>query len=247
MNNRSYNQLCGLAYALDMVGDRWTLLVLRELIAGPRRFTDLLAGLPGISTNLLTERLKRLEQRGLLRRRALAPPAGATVYELTPRGLGLEQTLLELGKWGSQFAPSNPEGAIILHLGSYALTPKTFFRPELAAGINETYSLHVSGETQQVRIANGAITVQQGESPQADMTLYTETPIYLGLLQGQLDLDAAMAAGQVRVEGNVDALRRFLTICRIEPPATAQTRNAACSATDPVDVDQPRLPAPTLP
>src|SRR5687767_6432977 len=103
MKHRSYNQYCGLAYALDQIGERWTLLIVRELIAGPRRFKDLMDGLPGISTNLLSERLKSMEQQGLLRRRVLRPPAGSTVYELTSLGQALEKALLELGRWGSQF------------------------------------------------------------------------------------------------------------------------------------------------
>src|SRR5215207_1930509 len=111
MNNRSYHQYCGLAYALDIVGERWTLLVIRELSAGPRRFKDLLDGLPGISTNLLAERLKHLEQQGVIRHRTLAPPAGSSVYELTAIGRALEPTLLALGKWGSQFVPPSAEGA----------------------------------------------------------------------------------------------------------------------------------------
>ena len=130
MSNRSYNQYCGLAYALDIIGERWTLLIVRELIPGPRRFTDLLDGLPGISTNLLSERLKSLEQQGLLCRRILPPPAGSTVYELTSLGRALENSLIELGKWGSQFVPSSSEDASLLNVGSYALTLKTFFRPE---------------------------------------------------------------------------------------------------------------------
>src|SRR5438552_3024071 len=128
MKNRSYNQYCGLAYALDIVGERWTLLIVRELIAGPRRFKDLIAGLPEISTNLLTERLKSLEQQGIIRRRVLPAPAGSTVYELTALGQALETAVLELGKWGSQFVPPTMEGINVLHLSSYALTLKTFFR-----------------------------------------------------------------------------------------------------------------------
>src|SRR3712207_1892188 len=138
MKSRSYNQYCGLAYALDVVGERWTLLIVRELIAGPRRFKDLMDGLPGISTNLLAERLKNLEQQTVIRRRVLPPPAGSTVYELTALGQSLEKTLLELGKWGSQFVPESREGATVLRAGSYALTLKTFFRPERAQGIDET-------------------------------------------------------------------------------------------------------------
>ena len=215
MPSRSYNQLCRLAYALDIVGERWTILIIRELIAGPRRFTDLIDGLPGISTNLLTERLKDLDQHGVIRRRILPPPAGSAVYELTAVGQALEKSLLELGKWGRQFVPPSMEGVNVLHLGSYALTPKTFFRPELAQGIDETYALHIGDEVQQVRIANGAISVQQGEPQQADMALYAAVPVYLGLLLGEIDPNAALAEGLIRVEGDPGALRRYLNICRV--------------------------------
>jgi DNA-binding HxlR family transcriptional regulator len=215
MSSRSYNQLCGLAYALDIVGERWTMLIIRELMPGPRRFTDLIDGLPGISTNLLTGRLKDLEQHGVIRRRVLPPPAGSTVYELTAVGQALEKSLLELGKWGRQFVPASMEGHHVLHVGSYALTPQTFFRPELAQGVNETYVLYIGDEAQQVCIADGEISVQQGEPPCADVALYAAVPIYLGLLLGEINLDEAMTEGLIRVEGNPEALRRFLTICRV--------------------------------
>jgi DNA-binding HxlR family transcriptional regulator len=215
MTSRSYNQYCGLAYALDIVGERWTLLIVRELIAGPRRFKDLLDGLPEISTNLLSERLKRLEQQGMLRRRALPPPAGSTVYELTPLGQALEPMLCELGKWGSQFVPPSMEGATVLRLGSYALTLKTFFRPEEAQGIDETYALHVDDEVLEVRIKAGKIDVQQGASGKADAVFHTDVPSYLGLLSGQIQPDEAVTRGLIRVEGDPGALGRFLRICGI--------------------------------
>src|SRR5215218_9807312 len=128
MTTKTYHQYCGLAYALDIIGERWTLLIVRELVAGPRRFKDLMDGLPEISTNLLTERLKSLEQHGLVKRYVLPPPAASTVYALTALGLGLEKSMLELGKWGSQFMPPMNCETEFLHLGSYALTPMTFFR-----------------------------------------------------------------------------------------------------------------------
>ena len=225
MKSRSYNQYCGLAYALDIVGERWTLLIVRELIAGPRRFTDLLEGLPGISTNLLSERLKELEQQGMLRRRTLPPPAASNVYELTPIGQALEQTLLHLGRWGSQFVPASPEGAAVLHASSYALTLKTFFRREQAQGVNEAYDLHIGDEVLQVRIHDAQIHVQQGEAPKADAVLYADMPSYLGLLAGEIDLDAANEQRLVRIEGDVEALRRFLNICGL--PSLAERASAA--------------------
>lgn len=213
MTTRSYNQLCGLAYALDVVGERWTILVIRELAAGPRRFTDLMEGLPGISTNLLTERLKELEQHGVIQRRVLPPPAASMVYQLTKLGKTLEPALLELGKWGSQFVPKSIENCQMLHLGSYALTPKTFFRPALAQEIDVTYALYVGEEVQTVHIAHGGIDVQQGEPACAAMSLHTEVPVYLGLLTRQIDPQEALAGGWVRVEGDQAEYYRFLQLC----------------------------------
>jgi len=210
---KSYNQYCGLAYALDIIGERWTLLIIRELIAGPRRFTDLMAGLPSISTNLLSERLKHLEQQGILSRRALPPPAGSTVYELTPLGQALEKTLLELGKWGSQFVPQSAEGATLLNVGSYALTLKTFFRPEQAQGVNETYELRIDHEVLQVQINEGEIQVRQGETRKTDVIFHTDMSSYLGLLQRQIQPDEAVSRGLIRIEGDPGALSRFLNLC----------------------------------
>jgi len=218
MNGRSYNQFCGLAYALDWVGERWTLLIIRELMTGPRRFKDLLDGLPGISTNLLTERLTELKKNGLIRHRILPPPAGSAVYELTALGEGLKRTLLELSKWGAQFAPASPEGVTPLHLGSYALTPQTFFHPELAQGVNEVYEFHAGNETIQVKIAAGEIQVQQGQPWPAVVTVYTDVLSYLGLIRGQLQPADAIAQGLVRTEGDPAALQRFVQMCAARAP-----------------------------
>ncbi len=220
MTARSYNQYCGLAYALDKVGERWTMLIIRELVAGPRRYKDLLEGLPGISTNLLASRLKSLEEEGLLRRRVLPPPAGSTVYELTPLGLGLEQMLIELGKWGSQFVPPAPEEAALLNVGSYALTLKTFFRPELTQDVEEVYELHIDNEVMQVQISQGEIEVQQGAALAADAVFYTDIATYLGLLTGQIAAETAVTNQSIRIEGQPQALQRFLNLCGL-PAATA--------------------------
>src|SRR5215470_2243575 len=130
MKTRHYEQFCALAYALDIVGERWTLLIIRELLPGPRRFKDLLDGLPDISTNLLSERLKSLEQQGILCRRILPPPAGSTVYELTTFGKALETPVLELGKWGSRLLPPSLDGLALPSLGATTLAIKAFFHPE---------------------------------------------------------------------------------------------------------------------
>lgn len=217
MTTRSYNQYCGLAYALDMVGERWTLLIVRELVAGPRRFKDLMVGLCDVSTNLLTERLKSLEQNKIIQRRVLPPPAASTVYELTPLGQALEPALLELGKWGSQFMPPMTSETPLLHLGSYALTPMTFFRGDEAGDVDEIYEIHVDGETLQFHIVGGTIHVQQGVMPgigrEVSVALYAPMQIYIGLLAGAIDPAEAVDAGLIRVEGDLSALRRFLYLC----------------------------------
>lgn len=200
MNSRSYNQFCALAYALDVVGDRWTLLVIRELLAGPRRFKDLVDGLPGISTNLLSERLKSLEQQGILGRRVLPPPAGSAVYELTSLGQGLETAVLELGKWGSRFLPASLEGVALPSLGAMVLAIKAFFHPEQAQGANQTYELHLGNEVLQVRIEEGELRVQQGQSLRADVTFYTEMQVFVGLIAGQIEPEEAISRGLIRIE-----------------------------------------------
>jgi DNA-binding HxlR family transcriptional regulator len=213
MTSRTYNQYCGLAYALDKVGERWTILIIRELVAGPRRYKDLIAGLPGISTNLLATRLKSLEEDGLLQRRVLPPPAGSTVYKLTPLGLGLEEALIELGKWGSQFVPLSAEDAALLNVGSYALTLKTFFRPELAQDVEETYELHIDNEVMQVRISGGEIEVEQGTAVNPTTIFHTDIATYLQLLQRQMQPVEAISAGRIQIEGDPNVLERFLELC----------------------------------
>jgi DNA-binding HxlR family transcriptional regulator len=234
MNSRSYNQFCALAYALDAVGERWTLLIIRELLTGPRRFTDLIDGLPGISSNLLSERLKGLMQQGILSRRLLPPPAGSTVYELTPMGLALESAVLELGKWGSQFLPNSLEGIALPSLGAMALAIKAFFHPDQAQGVNETYELHLGNEVLQVHIKEGELQVQQGAAQKADVVFHTDMQVFVGLFAGQIKPEEAISGGLIRIEGDrigddrieddrieddLSALSRFLNISGV--PASA--------------------------
>jgi DNA-binding HxlR family transcriptional regulator len=219
MTSRSYNQFCALAYALDMVGERWTLLIIRELLAGPRRFKDLMDGLPDISTNLLSERLKSLEENGIIVHRVLPPPAGSGVYTLTPLGQGLETAVLELGKWGSQFLPPLLEGVALPSLGAVTLAIKAFFHPEQAQCINETYELHLSQEILQVQVKDGQLLVRQGQALQADVIFHTDMAIFMGLFSGQIPADDAITRGLIRIEGDPDALTRFLNLSSVSRPA----------------------------
>lgn len=215
MNNRSYNQFCALAYALDMIGERWTLLIIREMLTGPRRFTDLTDGLPGISSNLLSQRLKSLEQQGIIHKRELPPPAGSTVYELTDVGRSLDQAALELGRWGSQFLPKSLEGIALPSLGATALAIKAFFHPEQAQAANEVYELHLGSEILQVQVQDGQLRVQQGQQLPADAVFHTEMAIFMGLFAGQIPPDEAIDNGLIQIEGNPAALKRLLKLTSV--------------------------------
>lgn len=215
MTIRSYNQFCALASALDYVGERWTLLIIRELLIGPRRFKDLMEGMPGISTNLLSERLKTLEKQGILHQRVLPPPAGSTVYELTPLGQSLEKSIIELGKWGAQLLPTSLEGIALPSLGAIAVALKAFFHPEEAQNANESYGLHLGEETLQVQVKEGEIKVYQGESLKSDADFYTNMEVFLGLFTGRLKPDEAIASDLIRIEGDAGALSRFLSYCHV--------------------------------
>src|SRR3712207_4099612 len=127
---RKYDDGCAAAHALDVVGERWALLVVRELMLGPKRFTDLRAGLPHVSPDVLAQRLRELEASGIVRRATLAPPAGSRIYELTPRGRELEPVILALGRWGS-LAPF-PAGDAAFGVDAFVLALRTLFDP--AAG-----------------------------------------------------------------------------------------------------------------
>lgn len=218
MKSRSYEQFCALAATLDVVGERWNLLIIRELLPGPRRYKDLIEGLPGISTNLLSERLKGLEQQGILCRRVLPPPAGSTVYELTAAGQALETAVLELGKWGSRRLPASLEGIALPSVGAISLALKAFFRPEQAHGADETYQLRFGAEALQVQIKEGKLQVRQGEALQPVAIIHTDMPSFLGLFTGQIQPDEAMAGGLIRIEGDSGALSRFFSFCRVPRP-----------------------------
>ena len=154
MANRTYNDRCGIARALDAVGDRWALLVVRELLLGPKRFTDLRAGLPRVSPDVLAQRLRELEEHGVVRRDHLPPPAASHVYELTERGRELEPVILALGRWGSSEpandGPLGPDAAVIALM--------TMFGGELEG----TYELRLDGHAFTLRAADGRLDAARG-------------------------------------------------------------------------------------
>lgn len=163
--SRSYRQYCAVARGLDLVGERWTLLIVRDLLTGPKRYKDLLAGLPGIGTNLLATRLRDLEEQGFVGRRVLPPPAGSTVYELTEVGQALEPVVTALGRWGHRFLGARREGEF-LSTNAYLLAMRAAFRAEGAADLRETYELRVGNQVFAARVADGRCTTSE-EQPAA--------------------------------------------------------------------------------
>jgi DNA-binding HxlR family transcriptional regulator len=184
---RSYGDACGIARALDVLGDRWALLVIRDLIFGPKRFTDLRAGLPRVSPDVLTQRLRELEDAGLLRHARLRPPAASQVYELTERGRALEPMLLELGRWGAG-APF-PGGDITFGPDAAMLALKTMFDPAAATGRNESYELRFGDVEFHVRVADGSLAIARGQAAEPDATIATDPAALAAMLWHGRDSD----------------------------------------------------------
>jgi len=192
MTSRSYDQFCGIACALDLVGERWALLIVRDLILGPKRFTDLRRGLPGIGTNVLAARLRELERSGVVARRTLPPPAASTVYELTAYGRELEGPLLAVGRWGAaSMGARQPEQTLRSEWFGVAL--KAFFRPEAAADLQAEIELRFVDGTLLARIDRGSLVVEPGSPNGADLVLETEVETLIGFLAGADVPPAALA------------------------------------------------------
>jgi DNA-binding HxlR family transcriptional regulator len=207
---RTYGDMCGIARALDVIGERWALLVVRELILGPKRFTDLRAGLPKVGPDVLSQRLRELEAAGVLRRRTLAPPAASRVYELTDRGHALEPVLLALGEWGS--AAPVPPGSPRLGVDSTIIALRTLFDARAAGDLAATYELRLGDQVFHARVAGGELEVERGEAPQADATIVADPwPLGRMLWQGYA-LEDAERAGDASVEGDRGAVARFLQL-----------------------------------
>lgn len=210
--DRTYGQYCGLARALDLVGERWALLVVRELLLGPRRFTDLLDGLPGVSTNVLATRLRGLERAGVVERKVLPPPAASSVYELTAHGRALEPAVAALGRWGaSTLGAREPRQALRSHWLALAL--KAFFRAEDADGHARVYEVRLREDTFRLTIADGRLSVERGPGEGADLVLEADDDVLVGVLAGQVAPEALTVSA-----GDPAELPRFVRLFRFEGP-----------------------------
>jgi DNA-binding HxlR family transcriptional regulator/putative sterol carrier protein len=213
-------QYCSVAHALDLVGERWALLIVRELILGAKRFRELHQGLPGISTNVLSSRLKELETTGSIRRRLLPRPASGTVYELTEYGRELEDIVVALGRWGSKtIEPRSagqafkPEWFVVALLGS--------FRSESARGVRATYELRLDGSVFHLRIDRGRLEHGRGPAKGADLVVETDSDSLFALLMGQIAAADAVAAGVVKIDGGLDELQRMIQLFALQQAESA--------------------------
>lgn len=205
MAARDYGQYCGITQALELVGERWALLIVRDLLVGPRRYGELAAGLPRIPSNILAARLKELQEAGVIRR---APRSRVVVYELTPYGRELEPVVLALGAWGFK-AMGDPRDEQIITPDSMTMTLRTAFRPEAAVDLPATsYAASFSAAGLLIRVDGPTLDVSRGDGP-VDLA-FAAGPAIHRLISGELAPDLAIATGVVKVlRGRVDLLGRF--------------------------------------
>lgn len=225
---RTYGDSCGIARALDLVGERWALLVIRELLLGPKRFTDLRSALPGVSPDVLAQRLRELERAGVLTRRRLPPPAAARVYELTDWGSELEPMLVTLGRWGSR-APL-PDDPPQLSPDALAVALESMFDPEAAGPLEAVYRLELGEQVFTVCVAGGSIRVRRPDSvgpapgltisargrgaaaAARRLTISTDPGTLTAALWHGLDIGQAIRSGALTTDGPRRELSRFLKL-----------------------------------
>jgi DNA-binding HxlR family transcriptional regulator len=215
---RTYGDGCAIARALDLVGERWALLVVRELLLGPRRYTDLRRGLANASPNVLSERLRELERAGVVRRRTLPPPAGSRVYELTDWGLELEEIVLSLGRWAAR-SPTPSSDAPIASAVSIILALRARFDPGAAHGLRAGYELRLGEDRFRVEVADDQIDVARGGADQADATIDTDPGTLDAVLWKGRPLADAQRSGKLMIEGDKAAVERFVRLFPVPEPA----------------------------
>ncbi len=215
MSRRSYQQACPIASALDLLGERWTLIIVRDLLLGPLRFSDLLTRMPGLSRNLLASRLQHLQQEGLLHKQQLDPPAGSTVYALTDKGRALEEGLLALAGWSIRhgYLPAQPESGEPLHNEPDLLGLAFKMAVDPQQEMTSVHELVASGRPFHLRFADGQVSVRRGNASHFLIRLQAETSL-LGraLFSRQLDVAGCEQRGELIVEGDRTALPRALAV-----------------------------------
>lgn len=209
---RVYDDACGLAHALELVGERWAMLVMRELAYGPRRFSELKADLHGISANVLTQRLTELEARGLVRKTKLPPPASVQVYEATEWGLEAMPLIASLGRWAAR-SPLHDPTLPMSHV-SFMMSLQTLLSPERADGLNARIGFRMGEASYVASLGHGRIAIERGEAEGCDV-IFTGTPTQLvAAIHGGAPLET------IGVKGDMELARRFTTLFPLPPKVT---------------------------
>jgi DNA-binding HxlR family transcriptional regulator len=207
MTRRTFDQYCPIARALEVVGERWSLLIVRELLLGPKRYTDLRQALPRMWTNLLADRLRYLERAGVIEQVDLPPPAARTVYRLTERGRGLEPVVLGMGRWGIPLLAGGRKGNPPLST-SVLLGVRAFFQPA-AVQTEERYELRIGGQPFTATVQRGLLDLRSGQPDSAAATLHADPASLLDIRLGRIDVGAAIAKGLLRFDGPHASVRRL--------------------------------------
>ncbi|MDS1141362.1 winged helix-turn-helix transcriptional regulator [Pusillimonas sp. SM2304] len=230
---RSYDDGCAAAHALDLIGERWALLIVRELLLGPKRFTALRAGLPSISPNVLTQRLNELDTAQVLQRRKLPPPASAWVYELTDWGKALEPIVLQLAHWGVR-SPAFQRGAP-LGVDALMLSFKAMFNPAAAShgNIHLTIELHFGDEVFSARVDGKQLHINRGQAVKPAAILSADPQTLLYLAYGKFDIDETVQTGRFSYTGERSALVSFFSVFALPEPAAQQAAGATSRLTHP--------------
>jgi DNA-binding HxlR family transcriptional regulator len=219
MKTRSYGKYCGLAHALELVGERWALVLVSDLLRGPKRFTDLQRGQPRIPSNVLSARLKELEDEGIVRRQVLPRPASGVGYELTEYGRELEDVVLRLGLWGAKSMPE-PRPDDVVTADTLLLALRSTFRPEAARDLQAGYELRFGEIVVHASVDHGALEVDEGPLAGADLVLETDVTLH-PLFTGALSPAKAIESGRVRVSGKRKLFERFVEVFHIPPVPAA--------------------------
>jgi DNA-binding HxlR family transcriptional regulator len=210
VHGRWYDDACGTAFALELIGERWALLIVREMMFGPRRFTDLRAGLPAISAKVLTERLEGLERAGVVRRRQLPPPAATQIYELTEWGYQADVVVMELGRWAACSPDHDP--TLPLSAASLMMSFRTMFDPALARDMAIVAAITIGPDQFQVTIADGRLCAERAEPGKPDCTLSAPVAsLIAGVVYGKVPWSDLAGSG-LNVAGDQAAAQRFIDL-----------------------------------
>ncbi len=210
VRNRWYDDACGTAFALDLIGERWSILIMRELMFGPRRFGELRGGLPGISAKILTQRLEGLEASRILYKRKLPPPVSAQLYELTEWGYEAEDIVQMLGRWATRHPDHDP--TLPLSAASIMMSFRTMLDSDRAAGFAGRIGFWLGEDRFVVTIADGEIVTERREPEDADVVFAGEPAIIAAAIYSGEPLEALESAGVLALEGDRGMAERFPTL-----------------------------------